>query len=308
MKTIAISPVNIALIKYWGKADETKVLPTTTSLSLTLTDLVSTTTIQPGPFLFTLDGRIASIEEQQRVKDVLKHFRDDQVQINSYNNFPTAAGLASSASGFAALTVGLNHFFQAGLTLQELAYLTRIGSGSSCRSLVDGFAVWDLQGKVQSVNNPFDDLMMIIVLVSQEKKDISSREAMKITKASSPLYQQWIDDSLADFDNMMAAIQEKNFDKIGIIMEHNSMRLHEVMRSSSPPIIYQTEVSQQVLTVVQEARRHGLIGYATMDAGANVKILIRKGQLSQWQIFLNQKIQVPLLISHIGGCADAKSS
>jgi diphosphomevalonate decarboxylase len=308
MKTIAISPVNIALIKYWGKADETKVLPTTTSLSLTLSDLVSTTTIQPGQFLFTLDGRPASPEEQQRVKDVLKHFRDDQVQIDSYNNFPTAAGLASSASGFAALTVGLNHHFKAGLTLQELAYLTRIGSGSSCRSLVDGFAVWDLQGSVQSVDNPFDDLMMIIVLVSQGKKDISSREAMKMTKASSPLYQQWVDDSLADYDNMIAAIHEKNFNKVGIIMEHNSMRLHEVMRSSSPSIVYQTEVSQQVLIAMQEARRQGLIGYATMDAGANVKILIRKEQQSQWHDFLNQKIPLPLLTSKIGGCAYAKSS
>jgi diphosphomevalonate decarboxylase len=307
MKTIATSPVNIALIKYWGKADETKVLPTTTSLSLTLSDLVSTTTIEPGPFKFTLDGRQASEEEQKRVMDVLKHFKDDQVQIDSFNNFPTAAGLASSASGFAALTVGLNHYFQAGLTQQELAYLTRIGSGSSCRSLVDGFAIWDRQGHVDSVVNPFDDLMMIIVLVSQEKKAISSREAMKITKTSSPLYQQWIEDSLADFEAMMEAIQQKNLHHIGMIMEQNSLRLHEVMRSSNPAIIYKTDQSENVLQAVLQARLIGLEGYATMDAGANVKILMRSQQQHKWQDYLKQTIKLPTLLSKIGGCAYAKA-
>jgi diphosphomevalonate decarboxylase len=306
MKVISKSPVNIALIKYWGKKDEEKVLPYTTSLSLTLTDLYTETTIEKGPFSFILNGNKATEEELLRVKDVLVHFKNSDVVITSNNNFPTAAGLASSASGLAALTVGLNQFFSAGLSLQELAYLTRLGSGSACRSLVDGFGVWDTRGQVKSIANPWEDLMMIIVVISKEKKAISSRDAMKITVETSPLYQAWIDDSFADLDMMMKAIEEVNFTKLGEVMEINSFRLHEVMRSSQPSIVYQTKDSLEVIDLVRTARKNGLEGYSTMDAGSNVKILMKKHQLKDWISFLSARCKFPLLTSRIGGHAHAE--
>lgn len=305
-KVTSKSPVNIALIKYWGKKDEEKVLPFTTSLSLTLTDLYTETTIEEGPFSFVLNGAEATEEELIRVKDVLVHFKNNDVLIHSNNNFPTAAGLASSASGLAALTVGLNTFFKAELSLQELAYLTRLGSGSACRSLVDGFGVWDMRGRVSSIVNPWNDLMMIIVIISKDKKAISSRDAMKITVETSPLYQAWIDDSFADLEVMMKAIEDVNFNKLGEVMEMNSFRLHEVMRSSQPSIVYQTEQSLKVIDLVREGRRRGLEGYSTMDAGSNVKILIRRPQLEAWKSRLSQSIDAPLLISRIGGHAYAE--
>jgi diphosphomevalonate decarboxylase len=306
MKVTSKSPVNIALIKYWGKKDEEKVLPFTTSLSLTLTDLYTETTIEEGPFSFVLNGTEATEEELIRVKDVLVHFKNNDVVIHSNNNFPTAAGLASSASGLAALTVGLNQFFKAELSLQELAYLTRLGSGSACRSLVDGFGVWDTRGRVSSIVNPWNDLMMIIVIISKDKKAISSRDAMKITVETSPLYQAWIDDSFADLEVMMKAIEDVNFNKLGEVMEMNSFRLHEVMRSSQPSIVYQTEQSLKVIDLVREGRKEGLVGYSTMDAGSNVKILIRRPQLEVWKSRLSQFIDAPFLISHIGGHAYAE--
>jgi diphosphomevalonate decarboxylase len=305
-KVISRSPVNIALIKYWGKANEQLVLPTTTSVSLTLTDLWTETTFEEGLFQFELNGKQADMNETQRVKDVLKHFRDDRVNIKSKNNFPTASGLASSASGFAALTVGLNQFFQANYTLQELATLTRIGSGSSCRSLVDGFAIWHRNGSLASIANPFEELMMLVVLISEDKKAISSREAMKITKATAPTYSQWITESEQDYLAIRNAIESKQLHQVGEIMERNSQRLHQVMKDSIPPIIYQQSSSLTVLSLVKNARKKGLFGYTTMDAGPNVKILIQKSQLSQWESLLKTNIKFRYLVSRIGGKANAQ--
>lgn len=305
-KVIARSPVNIALIKYWGKANEQLVLPTTTSVSLTLTDLWTETTFEEGHFSFELNNKPADLQETKRVKDVLKHFRDDQVVIKSKNNFPTASGLASSASGFAALTVGLNKFYAANYTLQELATLTRVGSGSSCRSLVDGFAIWHRNGTLESITNPFQNLMMIVVLISEDKKAISSREAMKITKETAPTYASWTQASEEDFQNIRIAINEKQLDRVGQIMEMNSQRLHQVMKDSIPSIIYQQTSSIEVLNLVKKARTKGLIGYTTMDAGPNVKILIQQHQLEDWKQLLKANISYRFLVSRIGGKADAE--
>lgn len=305
-KVIARSPVNIALIKYWGKANEQLVLPTTTSVSLTLTDLWTETTFEEGHFSFELNNKPADLQETKRVKDVLKHFRDDQVVIKSKNNFPTASGLASSASGFAALTVGLNKFYDANYTLQELATLTRVGSGSSCRSLVDGFAIWHRNGTLESMTNPFQNLMMIVVLISEDKKAISSREAMKITKETAPTYASWTQASEEDFQNIRIAINEKQLDRVGQIMEMNSQRLHQVMKDSIPSIIYQQTSSIEVLNLVKKARTKGLIGYTTMDAGPNVKILIQQHQLEDWKQLLKANISYRFLVSRIGGKADAE--
>jgi diphosphomevalonate decarboxylase len=302
MKTIKVrAPVNIALIKYWGKADEIRVLPTTTSVSLTLTDLYTETTFTPGPFSFTLNGKPGDDHEVQRVKDVLQHFAHTQVQIDSVNNFPTASGLASSASGFAALTYGLNEFFEAHYSLTELATLTRIGSGSSCRSLVDGFAIWHRSGALTQLKNPFKNLMMLIVIISETKKPISSREAMKATKETSVQYASWIDQSEEDYQHMMQAIDQQNFQALGDITEQNSTRLHQVMATANPPIIYQQPESLHVLNVVRLARQQGLFGYATMDAGPNVKILISGDQLSDWEMYIKAHVKQRYLVSRIGG-------
>jgi diphosphomevalonate decarboxylase len=305
-KIIARAPVNIALIKYWGKANADLVLPTTTSLSLTLTDLYTETTFEEGSFQFFINGIPGDASEVSRVKDVLKHFRDNQVIIRTHNNFPTASGLASSASGFAALTVGLNAFFQAGYTLQELATLTRLGSGSSCRSLLDDFAIWHQNGSIETLSNPFKDLRMIVVLISESKKSISSREAMKITMATAPSYSSWVKASDEDFQTIKKAIINQDFIQLGETMETNSARLHQVMADSTPPILYQQPESLNVLNMVSTLRQQGLIGFATMDAGPNVKILIQGKDFFQWEEQLKKTLSVKYLVTRIGGKAYAQ--
>ena len=305
-KIIARAPVNIALIKYWGKANAELVLPTTTSLSLTLTDLYTETTFEEGPFQFTINGKPGDALEVSRVNDVLKHFRDHQVIIRTHNNFPTASGLASSASGFAALTVGLNAFFQAGYTLQELATLTRLGSGSSCRSLVDDFAIWNKNGSIESLKNPFEDLRMIVVIISDAKKTISSRDAMKVTMETAPSYPTWIQESDMDLATIKDSIKKKDFFMLGQTMEKNSGRLHKVMADATPSIIYQQPESLKVLAMVSTLRQQGLIGFATMDAGPNVKILIQGKDLSQWEDRLKKNISTSYLVTRIGGQAYAE--
>jgi diphosphomevalonate decarboxylase len=306
-KVIARAPINIALIKYWGKANASLVLPTTTSVSLTLQDLYTETIIEQGQFAFYLNDALAKPEEIARVKDVLKHFQHDQVVIRSTNHFPTASGLASSASGLAALTTGLNAFFEANYTLNELVTLTRLGSGSACRSLVDGFAIWHQQGHVETITNPFQDLMMIVMLVSTARKTISSRDAMAITKDTSPKYDQWIQESHQDYLALRQAIDQHSFHRLGEVMEQNSQRLHAVMASSQPPIVYQQAESLVLLDLVKQARKEGLFGYSTMDAGPNVKILIRGEDQSKWQAFLKKNTTLPYLISRIGGKAYAQA-
>ena len=305
-KIIARAPVNIALIKYWGKANAELVLPTTTSLSLTLTDLYTETTFEEGPFQFIINGKPGDASEVARVNDVLKHFRDHQVIIHTKNNFPTASGLASSASGFAALTVGLNKFFEAEYTLQELATLTRLGSGSSCRSLVDDFAIWNKNGSVESLKNPFEDLRMIVVIISEAKKAISSRDAMKVTMETAPSYSTWIQDSDKDLATIKEAIIRKDFLLVGQTMEKNSARLHQVMADATPAIRYQQPESLKVLAMVSTLRQQGLVGFATMDAGPNVKILIQGKDLSQWEDRLKKTLSAKYLVTRIGGKAYAE--
>ena len=200
----------------------------------------------------------------------------------------------------------MNAFFQAGYTLQELATLTRLGSGSSCRSLVDDFAIWHKNGSIETLPNPFKDLRMIVVLISESKKAISSRDAMKVTMATAPSYSSWIKASDLDFQTIKKAILDQDLIRVGETMEKNSARLHEVMADSNPPILYQKPESLKVLAMVRNLRQQGLMGFATMDAGPNVKILIQGKDLSTWEEHLKKTLSVKYLVTRIGGKAYAQ--
>jgi diphosphomevalonate decarboxylase len=302
-----VSPINIALIKYWGKHDQQTVLPTTTSLSLTLTDLTTTTLIEEGDDLFLLNGKPLTEKEMFHLEKILHFFPKEPRKISSINHFPTAAGLASSASGMAALTVALDAFYGTNYEFQKLVEITRLGSGSSCRSLVDGFGIWHKDGTVESLNNPFTDLAMIVVVVSDQKKHISSREAMALTQATAPSYQSWIEHSQHDFDAMIGAIRGFQFHRLGEVMEINSDRLHQVMKDARPSIVYQTEQSKHIIDTVKNMRSSLLPAYTTMDAGPNVKILIRAADSDTWTTTLKSKFNFPIIVSRIGGKAHVEA-
>lgn len=305
-KVTVRSPVNIALIKYWGKADPVLVLPTTTSVSLTLSDLYTETSIEPSDhFSFSLNGVELLPVELKRVQKVLDAFPQVPMKITSINSFPTAAGLASSASGIAALVVGLKEYFKKDLAFDDLVKITRQGSGSAVRSLVDGFAVWHQAGHVEALTNPFPNLKMLVAVVSDEKKTISSRDAMKITQATAPTYPQWLQDSKNDYRSIRNAILNEQLDEVGAIMEKNSDRLHAVMKDSSPSIVYQTQTSLHILQTVRALRKEGYFAYYTMDAGPNVKILTHDKDADKILERFQKVFNLSWIVTSIGGFAHA---
>jgi diphosphomevalonate decarboxylase len=276
------APINIALIKYWGKKDEVEVIPYQPSISLSLDIFETITTIQ------TYDGDTFKFElnhephpkTQAQVEKFLKHFTDEntlkKIYIQTHNTGPTAAGLASSASGFAALAVTANHFFETHYPLEKLAEITRKGSGSAIRSLLPGCVMWDIDGLITPISFPFDDVLMGIIIINGKEKSIGSTEAMKLSVLTSPLYPDWVKQSFIDRDRFLDALKNKDFDQMGIITELNALHMHEVARQSKPEIKYLTEESYKVILEINKLRKDSKISlYATMDAGPNVKILTR---------------------------------
>lgn len=273
---------NIALIKYWGKKNEELFLPFNSSLSLTLNELYTITKVSIDPSLsadeFILDGLQQSREETKKISKFVDLFRKNNqfVRINSHNSFPTASGLASSASGYAALAMALNAEFGHHLDKKELSRCARRGSGSATRSLYGGLVVWKKGDDESSYSYPLNvecDLEMIIVLISDQKKEKSSRDMMKLTVDNSRFYQAWVRACDDDFKDMLIAIEKKDYHQIGKITERNAMMMHATMLGLDEPFTYLHPQSLAVIQTVRNLREKGLFGYVTMDAGPNVKIL-----------------------------------
>jgi diphosphomevalonate decarboxylase len=300
---------NIALVKYWGKEDEERVIPYNSSLSLTLDKLYTDTIIETSDKdAFILNGVMQGNNETEKIIRFVNRFRqmshrENPVRITSVNNFPTAAGLASSASGFAALATAANRYFNLNMSKKDLSVITRFGSGSATRSLFGGFAVW------QKDENPyayeFDsaewDIAMIVVVINKEKKEISSKEAMRRTVQTSPYYPAWVVSAQTDIENMKKAIKKHDFRVVGEITQSNALRMHASMMSAVPPIIYWQPETLSVLRLVDELNKKGLDCYATMDAGPNVKILTRQSKIEMLADELSLRIDKQNMIICLPG-------
>ncbi|RUQ97540.1 diphosphomevalonate decarboxylase [Labedella endophytica] len=288
----AVAHSNIALIKYWGKVDSRLAIPATSSVSLTLDAYRTETTVEWGAEQdsVVLDGAVLSGVPADRVSRFLDLVRDlagrsDHATVVSRNTVPTAAGLASSASGFAALAAAATS--AAGLTLapRDLSILARKGSGSASRSVFGGLAVWyagtdDLSSYAEPLVDPGLDLAMVVAVVNAGTKEISSRDAMRLTAETSPYYDAWVSASRSDFSSMLDAIGAGDFTRVGELAESNAMRMHASMLGSTPPVTYWEPDSVRCLRLVRELRSAGAECYATMDAGPNVKILCRRPDLA----------------------------
>lgn len=277
-KVTARAPVNIALIKYWGKKDEINVIPYNSSLSITLDNLYTETTISESEeFKFILNDVNQGLEECNKVKTFLKHFASldaiNKVSITSVNFVETAAGLASSASGYAALATAANSYFNTNLSINELSKISRLGSGSSTRSFHGGMVAWDRNNEIYQVESKFKEFVMISVIVDQEKKYISSREAMKITVNTSPLYPTFVSESNKYFEVMKEALYNGDIKLIGELTEKSTVLLHETMEKANPSIKYIQDESRVIWDMIYKARSKGLYSYISMDAGPNVKVL-----------------------------------
>ncbi|MGX7108696.1 diphosphomevalonate decarboxylase [Facklamia miroungae] len=295
---------NIALIKYWGKRNQDLMLPVTSSLSLTLEAFYSQTQVHFAKDYasdqFILNDQPQSKNEVQKISNFLDRFRqlkatDLKAKVTSYNHVPTAAGLASSASAFAALACACNGALELNLPQKELSIMARFGSGSASRSLFGGFVEWEKgQGddSQSSFAHPFDeadwDIAMIALIVNQAAKPFSSRQAMQHTIESSPFYALWAEEVASDLKHIKRAIKARDIHQIGQIAEHNAMKMHATMLAANPSFTYFQAESLQAMEAVRQLRKAGLTAYFTMDAGPNVKIICPYSEVPAIQAHLSK--------------------
>ncbi|MFA9493337.1 diphosphomevalonate decarboxylase [Streptococcus sp. E17BB] len=277
------SYANIAIVKYWGKADAASMRPATSSISLTLENMFTETTLSVSDRdAFYINGVLQDEAEQSKMSQVLDLFRKDKsvfVRIDTHNNMPTAAGLSSSSSGLSALVKAAADFFETGLSQAELAQVAKFASGSSARSFFGPLAAWDKDtGEIFRVQTDLK-LGMIMLVLNDQKKTISSREGMKRCVEISTNWADWVRQSEDDYTAMLQHLEANDFEKVGELTERNALAMHATTRTATPAFSYLTEDSYIAMERVLELRQQGWLCYFTMDAGPNVKVLCREEDL-----------------------------
>jgi diphosphomevalonate decarboxylase len=269
---------NIALVKYWGKRDAALNLPAAGSLSLTLDDLVTTTSVTIeeglGADVFVLGGATQGGEPRDRVKtflDLVRDPGDPRARVESVNSFPTASGLASSASAFAALALAAARAYRRDLTPTELSALARRGSGSAARSIFGGLVLMRVEGFAE----PLDDwdLRLVIAVAGEGQKDVLSRDGMARTSATSPLYAGFLASVPDDLAAARDAILRRDLPALGEIAERSALTMHASALAARPGVVYWRGATVEALHAVRGLRRHGIGAWATIDAGPHVKVL-----------------------------------
>lgn len=302
---------NIALIKYWGKENEALIIPKNNSLSLTLDAFYTDTKVNFDPSLkedeLILDGEKQASGVLNKVVTILDLIREqagitDRAHVESINYVPTAAGLASSASGLAALAGAANEAAGLNLSPKDLSRLARRGSGSASRSIFGGFVEWE-KGTTDedSFASPVDDanwdIGMLFIIVKQAQKDVSSRDGMRRTVETSPFYDGWLATLDQDLADMKEAIEEQNIEKVGSIAERNALKMHATTLGANPPFTYWTADSMLAMDAVRTLRKQGYTVYFTMDAGPNVKVICRQSQMKEIKLKLAEYFDEEQIIS-----------
>ena len=287
LQATAQAQPNIALVKYWGKRDAALNLPAAGSLSITLDALHTRTRVRFDDALtaddITLDGE--SDEAQSRkIGAFLDLFRahagiTTRAHVESGNDFPTGAGLASSASGFAALAVAADRALGLNLDPRELSVLARHGSGSAARSIFGGFvemAAGMRDDGEDAFATPLLDasawpLKVVVAITTREKKTISSRVGMDRTRETSPFYRDWIATVPGDLAIARDAVQTRDFEKLAHISEASCMAMHAVMLATRPALIYWNAATLDCIQRIRVLQTEGTGVFFTIDAGPQVK-------------------------------------
>ncbi len=281
------APINIALIKYWGKASEDPVLPSTPSISLTLEDLGSETTLETSDaFKFTLNGTPLQGEALEKMRTFFRLFSsDEKVHISSVNTAPTAAGVASSASGFAAFSLLLKETYAPELAFDAWVKQTAYGSGSATRSLLGGAVMWHENGQVSNVPFHADHYQMAVVMIDTRPKKVSSRAQMK-QSLTHPNFHDWQRRNRDRAEAMIQAMAADDFNAIGTLMESSTLDMHGLIALSGGGFSYLTDASMAVFNALRDARSQGLNMYGTADAGPNIKVLFETSHRDKVETFL----------------------
>jgi diphosphomevalonate decarboxylase len=285
----AVAHANIALAKYWGKADDRENLPAVPSLSLTLAALRSRTRVEVDAALefdaIELDGEPATGRARERVVRLLDELRavtgmTAHVRVASHNDFPTAAGLASSASGFAALALAASRALGHELPRDALSSLARRASASAARSLFGGFVALRLGARSAEpvLDGAAWPLAMVIAVTASGPKSVSSTEGMRHTLATSPYYAAWVAAAPAQFAEIERAVLARDLETLGAAMEQSALAMHASMLAARPALLYFTPATLRAMERVRALRAAGTAAYYTMDAGPHVKVLCEPAQ------------------------------
>lgn len=318
METITCrAPVNIAVVKYWGKRDEKLVLPINSSISASLhIDHMCTTTTVAASREFIkdriwLNGREESMDNP-RLQTVLhkvkerasnkNELKDCHIHICSENNFPTAAGLASSAAGYACLVYALSKLFKIQGNVTDIA---RLGSGSACRSLDGGFVQWNMGDKESGTDSiaeqlateeHWPEMRILILVVSGKKKAVGSSKGMQRSTQTSPFLKHRAEKVAPEnVEKMKAAIKSKDFPVFAEITMKESNQLHSVCQDTFPPISYMNDTSWSIVKLVHaynEYKGETKVAY-TFDAGPNAVLYLLKDDVSELFAFINHVFPPP---------------
>jgi len=281
----AIAHSNIALAKYWGKRDIEHNLPDVPSLSLTLDALTTRTLVRFAPQAqrdeVRLDGELLAGAGTRKIIALLDRVRSAagielRAFVDSANDFPTASGLASSASGFAALALAA--LGAAGLSWPSasVSALARAASVSAARSVYGGFVSLEAGGHEAQpieVSPSASGLRMVVAITQTGPKKVGSTEGMLLTQRTSPLYPGWRESAPRIYAELRAALEAGDFERVGEAMEQSTLCMHGSMFAARPGLIYATAATLAAIDCVQELRARGTFAYFTMDAGPHVKVL-----------------------------------
>ncbi len=318
LSATAIAHPNIALIKYWGDIDPEMHIPANGSISMNLSELTTRTTVSYLPSLhqdeFIFNGEPTPRTAIERVSKILNRVRQLAgisycAMVDSRNNFPVAAGIASSASGFAALSLAASRSVGLILNEKDLSRLARIGSGSACRSIPGGFVEWqpghdDADCFAYSIAPPdYWDVADCIAIVSREEKSTSSSVGHSLA-ATSILQPVRVADAPHRLSLCRDAIRRRSFPALAEIVELDSNLMHSVMNTSTPPLFYWLPGTVEIIQAVQTWKKAGLPVCYSIDAGPNVHVLCP----GYWEEKIVERLRqlecvIEVLPSHPGGPA-----
>lgn len=288
MKTTVVAPANIAFIKYWGKRSSALRIPLNDSISMNLSEATTTTTVEFSKDLqrdtVVFQKEMVKDEEVRRITKQLDRIRKKAgchwyARVETKNSFPKGTGIASSASGFAALTVAAATAIGLTISERELTVLARLGSGSACRSIPDGFVWWHAgktsrQSYAESLypSTWWEDIRDIVCVISKTEKAVSSTSGMDLVRTS-PLYKLRLSEIPEKIEKVRSAMRVRNLRELGKLIEEDAISMHCVMMTQNPPLFYWNEITLRVLETIFEMQKGGMDAFFTLDAGPNVHVI-----------------------------------
>lgn len=295
---------NIALAKYWGKVDARLNIPAVPSISLTLDCLTTETEVRFDPDLrqdqIWIDGKRLTDEDATRASACLDLVRrtarlKDRARVRSHNDFPTAAGLASSASGFAALVTAAAGAADLPHKPKQLSAWARRISASAARSLYGGFAELPAGERGQAslcarsvAAADHWPVRLVIALTAEGRKTVGSTEGMERSRKTSPFHAEWVAKAPKWAREVKAGIKSRDLSKVGAAMEASTLAFHSIALTANPPIVYWKPATLAALATVHELRATGVPVWATMDAGPHVKALCEPSHAARVQRALDK--------------------